>query len=362
MSLNFDIASCVKATSKFSTCSKCVDICPVDTIVFQENIPSFTPSACIDCGACVGACPSGSFSLSQYSGIDFFFSFIESKNATISCKEHLPCLAMLSVEELLALAIVKETTLELGYCKNCEIGGLYKEIVSNIEEVNFILSSFGDKHLDVSFAAPLKDQKEEPSRRSFLSHINIKKMQEAKEKFDAKVDEDELKSFAIDSSNIEKLKPKTIPARRKLLLTLLKRLEKPSQYELLPQEEIRFISQKYIEESCTNCQICYRICPTGALSSDSKFSRINFDSIACIKCHLCHDVCEPDAIKLQKGFENQELFEPRKRTLIEFDVRRCNECGNYFTYFGGEQSCQRCQIEEEESIFLHQNAKKLREL
>lgn len=360
MSLSFDITTCVRATSKLSACSHCVDICPVDTINFHDNIPSFTPSACIDCGACVGACPSSSFKLNEYSGIDFFFAFLENTNKTISCKDNVPCLAWLSVEELLAIALNSDATLELGYCKNCEIGDrLYAQIVANIEEANFVLSSFCDKELQVSFEAPpIEKSVEESSRRNFLSHINIKKMQEAKANFEAKVDEDELKSFAIDNDNVSKLKEKSIPNKRKLLLTSLKHLPKPSQYEVLPQEEMSFISQKYIDDSCTNCQICYRICPTGALSSNSKFSLINFDAIACIKCHLCHDVCEPDAIKLQVGFENQELFEPRKRTLITFDVRRCNECANYFTYHEGEQVCPRCRIEEEESLTLHQNAKK----
>jgi len=359
MSLKFDITTCVRATSKLSECTKCVDICPVDTISFSDNISSFTPSACVDCGACAGACPSSSFSLSEYSNVDFFFAFLGGESKHISCKENLPCLAWLSVDELIAIALNKEAVLELGYCKSCEIGDrLYNQIVSHIEEANFVLSSFCEKQLEVSFEAPkLESKVEEPSRRSFLSHINIQKMHEAKEKFEEKVDEGELKSFAIDSSQIAKLKEKVIPNKRKLLLTSLKRMPKPARYEVLPQEEISFSSQKYIEESCTNCQICYRICPTGALSSDGKCSLINFDAVACIKCHLCHDVCEPDALQLQIGFENQELFEPRKRTLITFDVRRCNECGNYFTYQGGEQSCPRCRIEEEESLILHQNAK-----
>jgi len=363
MSLHFDITTCVRATSKFSQCTQCVDICPVDTIAFSDNIPSFTPSACVDCGACVGVCPSSSFHLSEFSRIDFFFGFLGHESSTISCKDNVPCLAWLSVEELMAIALNKTTTLELGYCKSCEIGErLYKQIVSNIEEANFVLSSFCDKQLEVSFEAPSVEKvAQEPSRRSFLSHINIKKMHEAKEKFEAKVDEDELKSYNLESADISKLKEKSIPNKRKLLLTSLKRLAPPTQYEVLPQDEISFISQKYVDDNCTNCQICYRICPTGALSSDNKFSLINFDAAACIKCHLCHDVCEPDAIHLQVGFENQELFEPRKRTLIEFDVRRCNECGNYFTYIEGEQSCPRCRIEEEEALFLHQNAKKLRE-
>lgn len=75
MNLLFDVSTCVRATSKFSECTKCLDICPVDTIEFVENIPAFTPSACITCGGCVGVCPTESFSLSGFSTIEFFLNF-----------------------------------------------------------------------------------------------------------------------------------------------------------------------------------------------------------------------------------------------------------------------------------------------
>jgi len=62
-------------------------------------------------------------------------------------------------------------------------------------------------------------------------------------------------------------------------------------------------------------------------------------------------VCEPDSIKLQRGFNTKELFEPETKTLIRFDIRRCSECGNYFTYRGASE-CSRCPIEEEEGLKL----------
>jgi hypothetical protein len=70
-------------------------------------------------------------------------------------------------------------------------------------------------------------------------------------------------------------------------------------------------------------------------------------------------VCEPEAIKLQPGFDTEALFKPRTETLATFDVRRCFECGNPFTYFGGEQMCPRCRIEEEEAMELIMQAKKM---
>jgi len=367
MSLIFDPASCVRASSKMSECTKCVEICPVSTIEIVDNIPTFTPTVCVDCGGCAGVCPTEAFSLKGFSTVDFFFEMAQSEEKLISCKKNLPCLSVLSVEHLISLALASDepVRLDLGHCQTCEIKEpLFAQIEQNIEEANFVLSSFSDKQLlsvEIGYLPEEEktgpsEEKEPGSRRDFFS---LKSAIKQKEAFEQAVDADEPKSFEIDDSVIARIKNKRLPNKRKILFTMLKRTPKPESYEILPEEEVSFVSQKYVNDSCTNCQICYRICPTGALSSDAKFSVINFDAMLCVKCRLCHDSCEPDAIQLQPGFETKEFFEPSQRTLATFDIKRCHECGSYFTYTGGEQICSRCRIEEEEAMELHENARKM---
>ena len=362
MSLLFDAGSCVRATSKFSECTKCIDICPVDTIEIVDNIPAFTPSACIECGGCVGICPTESFSLSDFSSINFFFEALKQKEYKFACKTELPCLSVLSVEHLIALALGSDGQIILD-AEACKCGGesrvLNNQIEANIEEANFVLSTFSDKQILIDSINKDKElsKKEQivQDRRSFLS---LKGAIKSKIEFDEAVESEDLKAFELDEDVIARIKDKKIPDKRKLLFSLLKREEKREDYEVLAQEDISFTSQKFIEESCNNCQICYRICPTGALSSNNKFSVINFDAMMCVKCHLCHDVCEPNSIQLQPGFEIKEFFEPTQRVLAKFDIQRCNECGNYFTYTGGAKECLRCKVEEEEAMELHENARK----
>ena len=364
MHLEFDISSCVRASSKFSECSKCVEICPVSTIEIVDNIPAFTPSACINCGGCVGVCPTEAFSLSGFSPIEFFFKFLEEENNELVCQRDLySCLSVLSVEHLISLALASDTPVTID-ANSCKCGGesdkLRVKLLDNIEEANFILDSISDKKIEIksieSKEENIEKEQTTSNRRSFLS---LKGAVKSKKAFDELVEADELKKFGLDISAINGIKEKKIPNKRKLLFSILKRQEKPANYDVLSGDDISFVSQKFIDDSCTNCQICYRVCPTGALSSDNKFSVINFDAMMCLKCHLCHDVCEPNSIQLQRGFEMKEFFKPTQRTLASFNIRRCNECGNNFTYKGGLVECPRCKIEEEEAIELHQNAKKM---
>jgi ferredoxin len=366
MLLHLDISSCVRAASRFSDCTKCIDACP-ESIQLTENLPSFANHTGVEAAACVGACPTEAFSLSDFSLTEFFFSFLESKIRLISPKFNVPCLSVLSVEHLISLALASDEEITLDLSAYDETSILYEQIESRIEEANFVLSSFSKKQLitniyeDVSTENNDISDEETSSRRSFLGNLSLRGMVKQKMTFDEAVEADALKIFTLDRDIIVKMREKNLPDKRKLLMTTLKHAGIPEQFEVLDEADVGFVSQKFIDESCTNCQICYRICPTGALSSDGKFSLIHFDAMLCVKCRLCHDVCEPDAIQLQAGFEIKEFFEPSQRTLAKFDIKRCNECGNNFTYTGGEQTCPRCRIEEEEAMFLHNNAKKMQD-
>ena len=366
MKLHFDVASCVRATSKFSECEKCVLASP-ESIRIVENIPTFKVATGLEAAACIGACPTEAFRLSDFSVTEFFFTFLESKVRLISPNLNVPCVSVLSIEHLISLALASDEAITIDLNSYKAGSHLLNIIEDRIAEANFVLSSFCDKTLQTNLEGgmiedvqPVESASEEevPSRRDFLRKTtSIKGVVEKKQAFDEAVDADEFQSFELDDAVIAKIKDKHLPDKRKILFTTLKRAGVPEVFEVLAEEDVSFVSQKFIDESCTNCQICYRICPTGALSSNNKFSLINFDAMLCVKCRLCHDVCEPDAIQLQSGFEVKEFFEPTQRTLATFTVKRCNECGNYFTYTGGEQTCLRCLVEEEEAMFLHTNAK-----
>jgi len=372
MSLHLEIASCVRATSKFSNCTKCIDACP-ESIQLVDNLPSFANNTGVEAASCVGVCPTEAFSLSDFSATEFFFSFLESKVRLISPKFNVPCLSVLSVEHLISLALASEEEITLDLSSYDADSILFEQIEARIEEANFVLSSFSKKTLVSNVDAPIvreekttdsKNGNEEDisDRRSFLGNASLKGVVKHKMTFDEAVEADELKTFELDAAIIAKIRAKNLPDKRKILFSTLKHAGVPDSFEVLAEEDVSFASQKFVDDSCTNCQICYRICPTGALSSDGKFSLINFDAMLCVKCRLCHDVCEPNAIQLQAGFEIKEFFDPTQRTLATFDIKRCNECGNNFTYTGGEQTCPRCMIEEEEAMFLHSNALSMKAL
>ena len=356
--LSLDVSKCVHTSNKFAICNNCVEVCPVETIKLENSTISFTPSECVGCGGCDAVCPTAAYTLDDFKPINYVFKFLEEQKSVLTCNDtNFPCIASLSVEEMLSLALISEEkiSLDIGPCSNCEIAKTNLAIIKErAEEVNFLLEAMlQDKKLAVAeLNYEVKDESDALSRRKLLSKEGAKTALSIKQQLQNEVDssDENVKTHKVTVEDIMKIKEKNIPDRRSLLMMAMKRASVPEIFHTIDIEDISFISQKDLDETtCTNCQMCYRICPTGALSSDHRGSMINFNPLACVQCHSCHDVCEPDALTLRNTFSLSSFFEPKIETLVRFDIKRCDECGNFFAYQGGEIVCNRCRIEEEEA-------------
>ena len=358
--LKLNAGLCVRSLSVESKCNKCELVCPTEAIVVGENpLPAINFAACVHCGACAGVCPSEALELEEFSATNFFFDFIEDEDNLISCRKNVPCIAALSVEYIISMAVLKkELIFDIGYCDSCEIASTCKpQIEANYEEATYLLEAMENDALIKLENIRYENDSDKPSdRRDFLNAFNLKTVAKVKKSFEDEVQKasDELVEHTLQKTDIALLKKKTIPNRRKIFFTAIKRLEIPSVFHTVDAKEVSFTSQKIMdEEACNACQMCYRVCPTGALTSDIKNSKIDFDPFLCIKCNICHDVCEPDAITLANAYNVKEFFEPEVVNLIEFSVKRCDECNMIFSSNNAADTlCKRCQIEEDEARAL----------
>lgn len=350
---------CVRSLSKESECNKCELICPTEAIVVANNpLPSINFSACVECGACDAVCLNEALSLDDFSTTDFFFSFMEDKENLISCRKNVPCIAALNIENIISMALLKkEIVFDMGHCDGCAIAHKCKyEIEKNYEEASYMLEAMESEAVikleNIKYEKADTGEENISNRREFFSKINLKNMVKTKIEFEKEIQKatDELVEHTLQKSDIALLKQKRITDRRKLFFTALKRIKKPSVYHIIEAGELSFTSMKLLNgDTCTACQMCYRVCPTGALSSDVKNSKIDFDPFLCIKCSVCHDVCEPEAITLSPTYRVKEFFEPEVQNLISFNVRRCNECSVIFSTNSSEKLCYRCKAEDEEA-------------
>ena len=349
---------CIRSLSKESNCNRCEIICPTGAIVVGDNpLPAINFSACVGCGVCDAVCPNEALSLDDFNSTNFFFKYIEESDNLISCRKNVPCIAALNVENIISMALLKKKMIfDMGHCDACAIAHKCKpEIEKNYEEASYILEAIQSDAVielkDVKYED--KDEVKESNRREFFSRINLKNVAKTKMEFEKEIQKatDALVEHTLQKSDIALLKQKRITDRRKLLFMALRRVDKPSIYHTIEAGELTFTSMKQIDSNtCTACQMCYRVCPSGALSSDIKNSKIDFDPLLCIKCHICHDVCEPNAIRLLPVYKIKEFFEPEVHNLIKFNVKRCDECNMIFsTNNSSDKLCYRCKAEEQEA-------------
>jgi len=350
---------CVRQLSTLSICDGCVTACPTEALVKTEGVPAVNLASCVGCGSCAGACPTEAIAVDDFSATDFFFALAGEADNLVSCRKNVPCIAALSVDHLLSLALLKgELRLDTGHCEGCGIAPVCRpQFEARAEEASYLLGAMTSGAAIVFEAVGYEAETEAPEgdRRDFLRAFNLKTLAEGKAKFEREVETatDELIRHQLDAASIAQLRKKTLPDKRKLLFMALKRTEAPSQYHVVDGTELTLSSQKLMDaDKCTACQMCYRVCPTGALSSDIRNARIDVDAMMCVRCHLCHDVCEPGALTLSPSFNIKELFEPTQQRLLTFNVRNCDECGTLFSSLHGESTCPRCRIEEEEARTL----------
>jgi formate hydrogenlyase subunit 6/NADH:ubiquinone oxidoreductase subunit I len=301
-------------------------------------------------------CPSEALTLDDFNPTDFFFAFMADEEKVISCQKNVPCIAALSSEHLIALAQMKKGIVcDIGHCVACDIGErILEQFLPRVEDVNYLLEAIlSEERVELNpIAYQNPDEKVEVRRRDFFKTFHLRGIGKIRHNFEKEVQSttDEFVEYTINNSHTADLRAKKITDRRKLFFTALKKSEVPTVFHVVDASKIPFTSQKLMDESlCSACEMCYRICPTGALTSDMRNSKIDFDPFLCVKCHLCHDVCESDAITLSTSYNLQEWYTPKVQNLVTYSVRRCDECDSLFSSSLGEKVCRRCRLEEEEA-------------
>jgi ferredoxin len=353
--LKLNAGLCVRSLSVESECNKCELVCPTTAIAIGEsNLPAINFSECVTCGACTAICPSEALTLDEFDATNFFFDFVEDKDNLLSCRKNIPCISALSVEHIISLAVLKkEIVFDMGYCDSCDIAHTcHTQILKNYEEATYLLEAMENEAVIKLENVCYENEAKDSNRRDFLNAANLQTVAKVKKSFEDEVQKasDELTEHTLEKTDIALLRRKTIPNRRKIFFTAIKRVDTPSQFHIVDATEVSFTSQKLMDaEACTACQMCYRVCPTGALVSDTKNSKIDFDPFLCIKCHICHDVCEPNAITLASSYNVKEFFEPKVQSLMSFNVRRCDECDMVFSTNSSDRMCYRCKCEDEEA-------------
>jgi Pyruvate/2-oxoacid:ferredoxin oxidoreductase delta subunit len=320
---------CVHSLMEKAACRACMDACPRDAWVIDDDMLGIDGDRCDGCDLCVPVCPQraieGRFSASLKATDQGGAAFAACEQAGVrSSKDGLmPCLHAIGMSDLLRLRRDGAGFLitSRGDCERCERGGA-RRLDQRLDETNRLLESRGLELLvHRSLAADAWDKafrriRELAASRSldrrafFRSAIKL-----PKERVEAVV-EDAIGSFVPPGM-------------------------------LLPEGDAADPLFPYVPRIdsalCIGCDACVRLCPHQAieLHADEQHTPLFLiHAERCSGCGICTDVCECDAVTIDSQGRACE-------TRIPLRERRCPACGAEFhvpaARTGAESLCQVCR-------------------
>ena len=303
---------CVHTHVTDASCRACIDVCPVNAWVIDDESLGIDSEYCDGCGLCAAACPQGAIISLPSDWSDQFDSRlfvrlacqkanVDQNGATISCMH------ALGIEQLMRLyrGGARHLYFTTGNCEQCTRNAA-QGLPELLRQLNALLESrqlskmelrvtdcedghLGSDGVDLSGCAPAL------SRRAFFGKLMTRSLSLHNE-LTGPVDE-----------------PAFIPPAR-----LLPRARRNDVVPYVPQID---------SSKCNGCDTCVRLCPQQAIElhatpyADELQYRLDAES--CSGCGICVDVCNQGAVSI-------EQWRAQTQFLLPLEAHRCTACGAPF--------------------------------
>lgn len=341
---------CINLRGRIDACDLCQRVCHAGAITLMPDEVAIDPALCVDCGACVPACPAGAITHDSFDPEALLATAVEGRVARVACVPSsgrgaaIPCHRMLDARLMAALFAEGAERIEVvgtGNCRGCPGGDARPALASAVRTLK---KWFGEAAPPVVFDS--EDRRDAAAemkkaiRRRHLLRVGFRA-------FSANPDPapeasapsfDDLR-FLENSGEATRGRP--VPYQQALAV----------RRTALPFRDGSPVGAtgRLIGEDCSGCMICAELCPTGALNGEVETGRrnVSFDPALCTNCTLCLKVCPMEVVSA-RALRGVAAATAGRSILFARSDRTCTECGAAFASATGETAiCPDCENDRE---------------
>ena len=300
---------CVHARIENASCTRCVEACPRNAWLLDDEMLSIDTGQCDGCGLCAPACTEGALAHEH----QLLVRYQRDRRVALGACERaglddttgvIPCLHSLGLSDLLQLYKQGCTSI-MATCGDCNDCGRKPaaRLETVMRHVNSILMSRELPLMRLQTLPPghwltlleqtcSEESSRRFSRRGFLGQA--------------------VKGGFLGGVRLAGLSP-------------------PDQDEFMPPGKLLPVGSvgglmpavPFIDTTrCSGCDACANLCPHGAISldTDEYTACYNIDARNCTGCGICGDVCEQQAVSVT-------YMAPSYQTTVKLRPARCKRCG-----------------------------------